>query len=89
MPPMAKDGRARLVPLPGSGLQRVGLWGLGAGGVGGLVLDGISLAITGRGEPVRIALSAALCAASAVLIVLGRITDARLRRRHERGDAAR
>jgi len=78
-------GRARLVPLPGSRLRKVGMWGLGAGGVGGLALDAITFLITGRGEAVRIVLSAGLCLASATVVALGFVADRRIRRRHERG----
>jgi len=83
------EGRARLVPLPGSRLKTVGLWGLGAGGVGGLGLDALSYAITGQGNSIRIALSAGLCLASGAVIVVGLLADRRLRETHERGDGAR
>jgi len=64
------------------------MWGLGAGGVGGIALDGIAYAITGKGDAVRIALSAGLCVASAATVVLGILVDRRLRRRHEGGGAS-
>lgn len=85
---MAGEGRARLVPLPGSRLRAVGTWGLGAGGVGGIALDAVAYAITGRGDAVRIVLSAGLCAASAAVVALGLLVDWRLRRRHEGGGAS-
>ena len=85
---MTSEGRARLVPLPGSGLRKVGMWGLSAGGVGGLALDAVTFLITGRGDAVRIVLSAGLCLSSAAVVALGFVADRRLRRRHERGGAS-
>ena len=82
---MKSEGRARLVPLPGSRLRTIGMWGLGAGSVGGLGLDAVTFLITGRGDAVRIALSGGLCISSAGVVAVGLVADRRLRRRHERG----
>ncbi|HYS70827.1 MAG TPA: hypothetical protein VEM95_00220 [Thermoplasmata archaeon] len=85
---MKSEGRARLVPLPGSRLRTIGMWGLGAGGVGGLGLDAVTFLITGRGDAVRIGLSAGFCLASAAVVAVGFVADRRLLRRHERGGAS-
>jgi len=80
---------ARLVPLPGSRIRKMGMWGLSAGGVGGVGLDAVSFLLTGRGDEVRIVLSAGLCIASGAVVALGLIVDLRIRKKHERGGISR
>ena len=84
-----REERSRLVPLPGSRLRQTGMWGLSAGGVGGLGLDALSFLITSRGSDVRILLSAGLCLVSAALVVIGSLLDRVLRRKYEGGGASR
>jgi len=86
---MAGEDRSRLVPLFGSNMKRAGMWGLSAGGVGGLGLDALSFVITGRGDAIRITLSTALCLASGGLILFGFLADRALRKKYEGGSGGR
>jgi hypothetical protein len=70
-------------------MRKVGMWGLSAGGVGGLGLDAISFLLTGRGEEVRIVLSAGLSVASGTVVAMGLIVDRRIRKKQEHGGISR